>query len=63
MRNSVTMYFTENDVPTVDFEKDNDMVTLYWGSMEIYMHQNELKYLAERIDRFLKEKEHVVSKR
>ena len=57
MKNSVTMYFTEHDVPTVDFEADcNDMVTLYWGSMEIYIHRNELKYLSERIDKFLKEK-------
>jgi len=64
MRNSVTVWFKEDDVPVIDFEKDNDMVTLYLGKdLEIYMNIEELKYLGERIAKFVKETDNVVSKR
>jgi len=58
MRNSVTVWLTHDEVPTIDFQEDcNDMIALYLGShLEIYIHRNELKYLAERIDKFLKDK-------
>lgn len=62
MKSSVTVCFKQDDVLIIDFEKDNEMVTLYWGDMKIYLHCNELKHLSERIESFLKEREDVAPK-
>ena len=64
MKNSVCVWLGEGELPQLVLQEDNDRVSIYWGEdLEIYISIDELKRLAERIDEFLKEKEHVVSKR